>query len=74
MSPMLIVPTSGENYVVYTYASWLRLGCVMTQDGHVVAYASRQLKTHKQNYSTHDLELVAIVFTLKIWRCYLYGE
>ena len=44
------------------------------QDGKVVAYASRQLKSHEQNYPTHDLELVAVVFPLKIWRHYLYGE
>ena len=44
------------------------------QDGKVVAYASRQLKPHEQNYPTHELELAAIVFTLKIWRHYLYGE
>ena len=44
------------------------------QDGKVVAYASRQLKQHEQNYPTHDLELVAVVFAMKIWRHYLYGE
>ena len=44
------------------------------QDGKVVAYASRQLKPHEQNYPTHNLELVAVVFALKIWRHYLYGE
>ena len=44
------------------------------KDGKVVAYASRQLKPHEQNYPTHDLESVAIVFALKIWRHYLYGE
>ena len=44
------------------------------QDGNVVAYASRQLKPHEQNYPTHDLELAAVVFALKIWRHYLYGE
>ena len=44
------------------------------QDGKVVAYASRQLKPHEQNYPTHDLELAAVVFALKIWRHYLYGE
>ncbi|KAG8474782.1 hypothetical protein CXB51_031699 [Gossypium anomalum] len=44
------------------------------QEGKVVAYASRQLKPHEKNYPTHDLELVAIVFALKIWRHYLYGE
>ena len=44
------------------------------QDEKVVAYASRQLKPHEQNYPTHDLELAAVVFALKIWRHYLYGE
>ena len=44
------------------------------QGGKVVAYSSRQLKTHEQNYPTHDLELTAVVFALKLWRCYLYGE
>ena len=50
------------------------LGCVLMQEGKVVAYASRQLKPHEKNYPTHDLELAAIVFALKIWRHYLYGE
>lgn len=50
------------------------LGCVMMQHGKVVAYASRQLKNHEQNYLTHDLELAAVVFALKLWRHYLYGE
>ncbi|XP_017625076.1 uncharacterized protein LOC108468721 [Gossypium arboreum] len=50
------------------------LGCVLMQDGKVVAYASQQLKTHKANYPTQDLELAAIVFALKIWRDYLCGE
>ena len=44
------------------------------QDGKVIAYGSRQLKVHEKNYLTHDLELAAIVFALKIWRHYLYGE
>ena len=73
-SPVLVVPTGGVRYVVYTDASRLGLGCVLMQEGRVVAYGSRQLKTHEQNYPTHDLELAAIVFALKIWRCYLYGE
>ena len=47
---------------------------LLMQDGKVVAYASRQLKPHEQNYLTHDLELAAVVFALKIWRHYLYGE
>ena len=50
------------------------LGCVLMQEGKVVAYASRQLKSHEKNYPMHDLELAAIVFSLKIWRHYLYGE
>ena len=50
------------------------LGCVLMQSGRVVAYGSRQLKNHEQNYPTHDMELVAVVFSLKIWRHYLYGE
>ncbi|KAL5835872.1 hypothetical protein ACOSQ3_015424 [Xanthoceras sorbifolium] len=63
-----------SDFVVYSDASHNGLGCVLMQDGKVVAYASRQLKTHEQNYPTHDLELAAIVFALKIWRHYLHGE
>ena len=59
---------------MYSDASRIGLGCVLMQDGKVVAYASRQLKPHEQNYPTHDLELAMIMFTLKIWRDYLYGE
>ena len=50
------------------------LGCVLMQSGRVVAYGSRQLKNHERNYPTHDMELAAIVFALKIWRHCLYGE
>ena len=50
------------------------LGCILMQGGRVIAYASRQLKKHEANYLTHDLELAAVVFALKIWRHYLYGE
>ena len=60
--------------MIYCEASRNCLGCVLMQRGRVVAYASRQLKKHKQNYPTHDLELVAVVFALKLWRHYLYGE
>ena len=59
---------------MYSDASRKGLGYVLMQDGKVVAYASRQLKPHEQNYSTHDLELAAVVFALKIWGHYLYGE
>ena len=50
------------------------LGCVLMQSERVVAYGFRQLKNHEQNYPTHDMELAAVVFALKIWRHYLYGE
>ena len=52
--------------MVYSYASIQELGCVLIQNGRVIAYASRQLKKHEQNYPTHDLELAAVVFALKI--------
>ena len=71
---VLIQPTSGREYTMYSDASRIGLGCVSMQDGKVVAYASRQLKLHEQNYPTHDLELAVVVFALKIWRHYLYGE
>ena len=61
-------------YTMYNDASRIGLGCVLMQDGKVVAYASRQLKLHEKNYPTYDLELVVVVFGLKIWRHYLYGE
>ena len=73
-APMLTQPTPGKEYLMYSDASRNELGCVLMQDGKVVAYASRQLKSHEQNYPTHDLELVVVVFALKIWRHYLYGE
>ncbi|KAL4020645.1 hypothetical protein IC575_019426 [Cucumis melo] len=66
--------TDGSAAVIYSDASKKGLGCVLMQQGKVVAYASRQLKSHEQNYPTHDLELAAVVFALKIWRHYLYGE
>ncbi|CAL9005379.1 unnamed protein product [Prunus brigantina] len=56
------------------YRGHLGLGCVLMQHGKVIAYASRQLKKHELNYPVHDLELAAVVFALKIWRHYLYGE
>ena len=73
-APVLTQPTSGKEYTLYSDASGIGLGCVLMQDGKVVAYASKQLKPHEQNHPTHDLELAAIVFTLKIWQHYLYGE
>ena len=73
-APILIVPDRGQGYTVYCDASRAGLGCVLMQSGRVVAYGSRQLKNHEQNYPTHDIELAAVVFALKIWRHYLYGE
>ena len=68
---MLALPSGKDGYVVYSDASRQRLGCVLMQDGRVIAYASRKLKKHQKNYPTHDLELAAVVFALKIWRHYL---
>ena len=67
-------PTCSKEYVIFSDASLNGLGCVIMQEGKVVGYASRQLKPHEKNYPTHDLELAAIIFALKIWRHYLCGE
>ncbi|CAA0824998.1 Uncharacterized mitochondrial protein AtMg00860, partial [Striga hermonthica] len=72
-APVLTIPDPSRSFTIYSDASRQGLGCVLMQDGQVVAYASRQLKTHEQNYPTHDLELAAVVHALKIWRHYLYG-
>lgn len=71
---ILIIPERGLGYMVYYDASREGLGCVPMQEGNVVAYGSRQLKTRERKYLTHDLELAAVVFALKLWRHYLYGE
>ena len=70
---MLTLPSGTDGYSVYCDASKVGLDCVLMQNGKVVAYASRQLKKHEQNYPVHDLEIVAVVFALKIQRYYLYG-
>ncbi|KAK9124211.1 hypothetical protein Sjap_013813 [Stephania japonica] len=72
-APVLALPETEKDLVVYTDASKIGLGGVLMQKGRVIAYASRQLKVHERNYPTHDLELAAIVFALKIWRHHLYG-
>ncbi|GJS65924.1 putative reverse transcriptase domain-containing protein [Tanacetum coccineum] len=72
-APVLALPDGSEDFMVYCDASGLGLGCVLMQRGKVIAYASRQLKIHEKNYTTHDLELGTVVFALKIWRHYLYG-
>jgi hypothetical protein len=73
-APVLTLPDIKKDFVVYYDASKQGLGCVLMQEGKVVAYASRQLKKHEENYPTHDLELAAIVHALKIWRHYLIGD
>ncbi|GKB89085.1 reverse transcriptase domain-containing protein [Tanacetum coccineum] len=72
-APILSLPDGIEDFIVYCDASNQGLGCVLMQRGKVIAYASRQLKIHEKNYTTHDLELGAVVFALKTWRHYLYG-
>ena len=71
-APVLTLPSGQDGYTVYCDASRQGLGCVLMQHENVIAYASRQLKKHEQNYPTHDLELAAVVFALRIWRHYLY--
>ena len=73
-APVLALPKGNGEFEVYSDASYQGLGCVLMQRGRVIAYASRQLKPHEKNYPTHDLELAAVIFALKIWRHYLYGE
>ncbi|GJR87691.1 putative reverse transcriptase domain-containing protein, partial [Tanacetum coccineum] len=72
-APILALPEGNEDFIAYCDASIKGLGAVLMQREKVIAYASRQLKIHEKNYTTHDLELGAVVFALKIWRHYLYG-
>nr|GEY57278.1 putative reverse transcriptase domain-containing protein [Tanacetum cinerariifolium] len=72
-APILALPKGNEDFIVYCDASNKGLGTVLMQRDKVISYASRQLKIHDKNYTTHDLELGAVVFALKIWRYYLYG-
>ncbi|GJT95270.1 putative reverse transcriptase domain-containing protein [Tanacetum coccineum] len=72
-APILALPQGAENFIIYCDASHKGLGVVLMQNKKVITYASRQLKIHEKNYTTHDLELGVVVFALKIWRHYLYG-
>ncbi|GJT94701.1 putative reverse transcriptase domain-containing protein [Tanacetum coccineum] len=72
-APILALPEGVENFIIYCDASNKGLGVVLMKNEKVIAYASRQLKIHEKNYTTHDLELGAVVFALKLWRHYLYG-
>ncbi|WMV50745.1 hypothetical protein MTR67_044130 [Solanum verrucosum] len=72
-TPILGLLVKGKDFIVYFDASHSSFGVVLMQDKNVITYASRQLKVHERNYPTHDLDLAAVVFALKIWRHYLYG-
>jgi hypothetical protein len=71
--PVLVMPNLQKGFDIYCDACGQGLGCVLMQEGHVIAYASRQLRKHELNYPTHDLELAAVVHALKIWRYYIMG-
>jgi hypothetical protein len=80
-TPVLAQPDVSKPFDIYCDASRIGLGCVLMQDNRVIAYASRALKTHEQNYPTHDLELAAVIHALKIWRhhlmdtkCHIYTD
>jgi hypothetical protein len=73
-APVLAQPVIEKSFDVYCDASSSGLGCVLMQEGQVIAYASRQLRRHEEHYHTHDLELAAVVHALKIWRHYLLGN
>jgi hypothetical protein len=70
---ILVMPDMEKTFSIYCGVSGQGLGCVLMQDGHVVAYASRQIGKHEVNYPTHDLELAIVVHALMIWRHYLMG-
>nr|GFB83191.1 putative reverse transcriptase domain-containing protein [Tanacetum cinerariifolium] len=72
-APILALPEGNNNFVVHCNASHQSLGAVLMQREKVIAYASRQLKPHEENYTMYDLKLGAVVFALRIWRHYLYG-
>jgi hypothetical protein len=72
-TPVLAQPDNGKLFDVYCDASGTGLGCVLMQDNRVIAYASRALRPHEQNYPTHDLELAVVVYALNMWRHYLMG-
>jgi hypothetical protein len=73
-APVLTMPDMEKSFSIYCDASGQDFGCVLMQDGHVMAYASRQLRKHEEKYPTHDLELATVVHALKIWRHYIIGK
>ena len=72
-APVLTISNGEGKFTFYSDASGTDIGCMLMQEGKVVAYGSRQLKPYKRSYPTHDLELAVVVIALKIWRYYLYG-
>ncbi|GJZ47910.1 putative reverse transcriptase domain-containing protein [Tanacetum coccineum] len=72
-APILALPEGSKDFVMYCDASLKGFRAILMQQGKVIAYASRQLRTHEENYTTYDLELGAVVFALRLWRHYLYG-
>jgi hypothetical protein len=74
IAPILVMPDIEKSFFIYCDASGQGVECVLMQDDHMVAYASRQLRKHEAHYPTHDLELAVVVHALKIWRHYLMGK
>jgi hypothetical protein len=72
-APVLAQPDVSKQFDIYCDASGIGLGCVLMQNNRVIAYASRALRTHEQNYPTYDLELAAVIHALTIWRHHLMG-
>jgi hypothetical protein len=72
-TPILKVPDMETNFLVCNDASKEGLGRALMQDDQVITYISRKLRRHEENYATHDLELLAIVYALRVWRHYLIG-
>ena len=72
-APVLTLPEGSDGYVIYCDASRVGLDCVLMQRDKVISCDSRKHKVYEKNYPTHDLDLAAVVFSLKIWRHYLYG-
>jgi hypothetical protein len=70
---ILKVPDMDANFLVCIDAYKEGLGGVLMQDGQVITYISRKLRRHEENYATHNLELLAIIYALKVWRHYLVG-
>nr|GEW43611.1 putative reverse transcriptase domain-containing protein [Tanacetum cinerariifolium] len=72
-APILSLPEGSKDFVVYCDASLRGFGAVLMQREKVITYALKQLRKNEENYTTHDLELGAVVFALRLWRHYLYG-